>query len=372
MRIPTPARTGRSLKILMRIRRDALSHPGGDTVVMEKLREGLRRLGHTVDLDLESGSDASRYDIVHLSNLTLPGMVAPFAAEASAKGVPFVIHGFLEDWPRFLNRALAAALVLQKYVSAGQPRDRLEPALALLRECPAAEAPFCPEAAAAAAILCSGSQEAETSGMLYPTVRTAITHVGIEPGRFAPLDGEKADFRRAFDVDDFVLCVGRLEPRKNQLMLLAALEDSDVTVVFADGGFGYAPEYTEACRTFKRRGRTVFTGRLSPALLLSAYATARVSCLPSWYELPGIVTLEAAYWGNQVVTTPCGTIGDYLGGDVLLAEPEDFRGLGSRVLDAWERPPNPALRLRASEFTWARSARETERVYLEILAKRAS
>jgi glycosyltransferase involved in cell wall biosynthesis len=95
-----------------------------------------------------------------------------------------------------------------------------------------------------------------------------------------------------------------------------------------------------------------------------------VSCLPSWYELPGLATLESAYWGNQVVTSPCGTIGDYLGGDALFAEPDDFKGLGARVLEAWDKAPNPALRSRVSGFTWTRTARETERIYLDILGKR--
>jgi glycosyltransferase involved in cell wall biosynthesis len=380
MRIPnsvTPA--SRPFKILMRNRPDAVSHPGGDTVLMENLAGQLRLRGHTVQIDLECGADAAAFDIIHLFNLTLPELIAASAREAIGKGIPFLVHALHEDWPRFRNRCLATAVILEKYVAAGQPRGRLDATLALLGECPAADMPICPEASMAAAILCTGGEETATLLRHYPAARTRIVPLAAGSATGLERKGKdegglsadaEADFRKTFGLGDFVLCVGRLEPRKNQLMLLAALEESDLTVVFADGGFSYAPEYTAACRKFSRRGRTVFTGRLTPALLQSAYRNARVSCLPSWYELPGLATLESALWGRQVVTCPYGTIGDYLGSSALYAEPDDPQGLGVRILESWDRTPDFSLRQRASEFTWARTARETEKVYLEIAEMR--
>ncbi|MEO7425509.1 MAG: glycosyltransferase family 4 protein [Fibrobacteria bacterium] len=371
------------LKILMRNRSDTFTRPGGDTVLLEGLREGLRALGHTVDVDTGSALDARHYDIVHLFNLTLPDWIAPHARDAAGKGVPFVIHALQEDWPRFLNRALATAVVLEKYVAAGQPRARLESSLALLKECPAAAMPLCADAAKAAAILCTGREEAATVLRDYPSARTRIVPLaaGSSPERDGKgidegLQGGNAeeDFRKVFGLDEFILCVGRLEPRKNQLMLLAALEESEVTVVFADGGFSYAPEYAEACRKFSRRGRTVFTGRLASPLLRSAYRSAKVSCLPSWYELPGLATLESALWGRQVVTTDYGTIRDYLGESCLYAEPDDVRGLAEKISEAWDRDSGPGdagLHARAAAFRWERTVAATEAAYREALSRRA-
>ncbi len=369
MRIPVkPLSSGPPLRILMRNRNDALTHPGGDTVLMERLREGLALLGHTVAIDTESLLDAGDFDIVHLFNLTLPSVIGPQAKDAADKSVPFVIHALHEDWPRFLNRALATAVVMEKYVAAGQPRSRLQSSLALLRDCPAAAMPICPEAEMAAAILCTGGEEAATVLRDYPCARTRI--IPLATGAAGAVEG--ADFRRVFGVEDFVLCVGRLEPRKNQLMLLAALEETDLTLVLADGGFAYAPEYAQACRNFTRRGRTIFTGRLAPELLRSAYRNARVSCLPSWYELPGLATLESALLGRQVVATDYGTISDYLGPTCSYAEPDDFQGLGERILEAWNRPAGPAMRARAEAFTWERTVRKTEMAYREILEARCA
>ncbi len=351
----------------MRNRRDALTHPGGDTVLMENLRNELGCLGHRVDLDLENALDAGAYDLVHLFNLTLPNLISPLARDAVAKSVPFFIHALQEDWPRFLNQALAAAVVLEKYVGSGQRRERLAPALALLKECPAAEMPIATDAAKAAAVLCTGTQEVASVLRDYPAARARIVRLGTGTNPSGPMDVAAAEFREAFGVEDFVLCVGRLEPRKNQLMLLAALEEDEITVVFADGGFAYARGYAEACRKFARRGRTLFTGRLPPRMLRSAYLAARVSCLPSWYELPGLATLEAALWSRNVVASPWGTIGEYLGQTCLYAEPDDFPGLRSQILKAWESPPSSALRAHAAQFTWARTVKETEALYREHL-----
>jgi glycosyltransferase involved in cell wall biosynthesis len=171
-----------------------------------------------------------------------------------------------------------------------------------------------------------------------------------------------------YGLDDYVLCVGRLEPRKNQLMLLASMEDSDRTLVFADGGFAYGDEYAAACRNFARKGRTVFTGRLSRSLLISAYRNARVACSPSWYELPGLATLEAARWSPRVVASPWGTVREYLGEGGLYAEPDDIRGLEAVLRDAWNRGPVSSLSEHVAAFTWIRTALETERVYREIAA----
>jgi len=351
------------LKILMRNRSDALQKPGGDTVLMERMRDGLQSIGHRVEFDLDFAADVRRYDLVHLFNLTLPDLIRPMAIEASAHGVPFVIHALQEDWPRFYNRALAAAIILEKYVSSGQPRDRLASALAMLRECPAAEKPLCPEAARAATILCTGEEEARLIGLTYPGTRTDVVH--LAPGVVNSLDpGGPGEFRRAYGVEDFVLCVGRLEPRKNQLALLAALEDEDIPVVFADGGFSYAAEYASACRKFARRGRTLFTGRLSPQMLHSAHCAARVSCFPSWYELPGLAALEAACLGRNMVASPWGTLPDYLGNACRYVEPDDLTGLRKAVLEAWESPPSAALRSAAARFTWEKTVQAVESVYL--------
>jgi len=158
-----------------------------------------------------------------------------------------------------------------------------------------------------------------------------------------------------------------LETRKNQLMLLKALEDDDIPIVFADGGFVCQPQYTELCKRFQRRGRTIYTGRLSSELLVSAYHAARVHCLPSWYELPGLVTLEAAQYGCAPVASSWGAITDYMGEYCEYCEPDSPESIRTAVLRAMEQGIKPGAREHAATFTWEAAAEQVLRVYEEVL-----
>src|SRR5262249_11519139 len=146
--------------------------------------------------------------------------------------------------------------------------------------------------------------------------RVEIVHMGCDIS--ADDDGGE-QFRRETGLSDFVLCVGRLETRKNQLMLLKALETSELPIVLGTGGFASQPRYETACRAFRRAGRTHFIGKVEPALLKSMYSAARVHALPSWYELPGLVSLEAAACGATPVVSDFGTARDYFGSAAFYA-----------------------------------------------------
>ena len=84
--------------------------PGGDTIVMKRLKEHLERKGITVDCCGETSfQNQQSYDLVHLFNLTLPEITESFAKKAVAQNVPFVITTLQEDFRRCMisiHRAL--------------------------------------------------------------------------------------------------------------------------------------------------------------------------------------------------------------------------------------------------------------------------
>jgi glycosyltransferase involved in cell wall biosynthesis len=174
-------------------------------------------------------------------------------------------------------------------------------------------------------------------------------------------------FEKAFGVKDFVLCVGRLEARKNQLALLAALEFEDIPIVFADGGVCYAPDYSNLCRYFKRKAPTIYTGRLDKEMLVSAYRAAKAHVLPSWYELPGLVSLEAALYGCNIAATPRGGLRDYLGDTVDYFEPDNLESIRQATLKAMSRPRDGAAALKAQPFTWQKTAEGLLQIYRAAL-----
>lgn len=362
--VPGPRAGGAGrLKILFQNRPGALTYPGGDTMVMERYRSALEDLGHTVDLHLSADAEYSRYDVVHLFNLVLPEVIEPMARNAIAAGRPVFVQALQENQTAYLGKAFVRARALTRYVRNGQTPGTRDGTLAA--EPPAqsqATASSAAVAGTAAALFCNSRDERSYVLNLHPGARCRVVPYGVDP---VLAEADPADFTRAFGVRDFLLCVGRLEVRKNQLSLLAALEQEDVDLVLADGGVAYFPEYAEACRSFRRRGRTIITGRLSPAMLASAYRAARAHILPSWQELPGLVTLEAAAYGCNVAATPHGGIREYMGEACAYFEPDDLSGIRAASLEAMRKPRDGSAAAAATRHTWAASAARILAAYQE-------
>jgi len=356
------------MRVLMQNRPTAFSHPGGDTVVMQKTAAGLRSWGVEVTIDLEGREDPAGYDLVHLFNFAMPDLTRCLAERAYRAGVPFVVTTLCEDIPSFHNQSLVVASSLLEYVRRLQDRNWWEQNRPDLREVGAC-APFQNDWTArhAAALLTNGKGESAVLRRYYPHAKRIVeVMLGFEIGA----EGNAADFVDKYRVRDFVLCVGRIESRKNQLMLLKALEDSDVPLVLVGGGFSYQPDYEQAVRTFKRRGPTLVLGRLSAELLAAAYSAAKVHALPSWYELPGLVSLEAAAHGCNLVAVATGTTPDYLENKPFYCDPASELSIYNAVMAAYYSPPAPGLKESVMQYRWEDTARRTFEVYREILSSK--
>ncbi len=353
----------------MQNRPTAYTHPGGDTILMDRIKLGLEMRGVTVKVDLEGKEDPKNFDIVHLFNFATPAYTEALGQRAFAANVPFVVSTLCEDVAAFHSQSRALAEALVGYVQSGQNRAFWESSKPDLSRIPGCQ-PFdnAWTARNAAALLPNGSKEAETLRRDYAGIKKIVEiKLGYEVGG-KPAPDPKA-FEREFGVKDFILCVGRLESRKNQLMLLKALEDVDLPVVLACGGFTYQPDYDRAIRNFKRRGKTVILGRLSDQMLANAYAAAKVHVLPSWYELPGLVSLEAAYYGCNVVVTNNGTAWDYLGDKAFYCNPWDEVSIRETTLAAYNSPLKQGLKEVVMSNTWDSVADKTLATYNESLGR---
>jgi glycosyltransferase involved in cell wall biosynthesis len=166
----------------------------------------------------------------------------------------------------------------------------------------------------------------------------------------------------------YVLCAGRIEPRKNQLNLLCALRGCDVPVVILGDPVAGHEAYARRCR--QAAGPQVqFVPRLAhdDPLLRSAYAAAGCLALPSWFETPGLVALEAALTGTPLVLTARGSAREYFGPHAHYVEPDDLPGIRRAVLHALEQP-RCARRAQwvRTHFTWDAAARATLAAYEEV------
>ena len=363
-----PGRTAAGPRVLFQARQNVFSLPGGDTEVLQRLKNALEDSGVRVHFSSVPMADLASYDIVHIFNPE-----SSFGIHAALQEKPFVVTPMYEDFGRYVHRSFEATALLRDYLETGDA-EALERGLAGLRKDP--EEPPAPGALDSFLRLsertfASGAEEGQRIGRDFP----GIGGLQVVPlGCNQPAEEETVSpepFVAKYGVRDFILCVGRLETRKNQLMLQCALEDIDLPVVFVSGRT-VQPEYENLCRRFRRKGKTIFTGRLTSDMLYSAFRAAKVHALPSWFELPGLVSLEAAWFGCNIVGTDAGTLRDYLGNDAFYCEPSDPASVRAAVLAAYDSPKNPSLRDLAAQYTWERTTQTLRKAYEGTLASCAT
>jgi len=365
-RAGAPLVSRRHRTVVFQARGNAFDLPGGDTEVMRHLEKHLARLGFRVTYSCDPGDSLDDADLVHVFNFE-----TPFAVNAARRRRPYVVTPMYEDLNAYYLKSMAACAWLGNHpwraLSAngdwGAAMGRIAGGTV--------PADFHFAAAAAWAILASGPSEKARIRRDFPEAGPVVV---VRVGFDAPEDPARVsahDFAERYGLEDFILCVGRLESRKNQLMLLHALRDDKTPVVLV-GSRTVQPEYEAWCRSVSRAGPTLVLGRLPRRMLFSAYRAARVHVLPSWYELPGLVSLEAAWFGCPVVATRWGTAAEYLGDAAVYCEPDDPASIRGAVSEAIGRPPGSAWKKRLARLAWSRQAERVAAVYERVLAKAAT
>jgi glycosyltransferase involved in cell wall biosynthesis len=217
------------------------------------------------------------------------------------------------------------------------------------------------------AILPNSSAEASQIVRLFD-VDPARIHVVPNGVLSTFAHAEPSLFRDAFGLGDFVLYVGRIEPRKNVLGLVRALRPTGLPlVVIGDPPPGHEV-YARDCIE-EGRGSVSWLDALDhdDPLLASAYAAARVFALPSWFETPGLAALEAALAGCAVVITPLGCTREYFGDRVEYARPDRPSEIARAVVRAWEAGPDVRLSSHVgTHFLWSDVAQRTAEVYDQV------
>lgn len=206
------------------------------------------------------------------------------------------------------------------------------------------------------------------------------TLLDIHPNHFTPIVNGVDDvffdavspnlFRTKYDISGpFVLCMGNIEFRKNQLRLIEALKGTGIQLVLV--GQKREPEYAEYCRA--AADNTVhFIDKLEHGgkLQRSAYAAAEALLLPSTLETPGLAALEAAAAGiPRLVLTSIGCTKEYFRDLATYLLPDDTLDIRKAVLDALDSP-GKAERLKAhiqNNYTWEHAAKQLVDVYREVL-----
>lgn len=151
-------------------------------------------------------------------------------------------------------------------------------------------------------------------------------------------------YRDTISDKPFVLCVGVIEPRKNQIRLIEAMKDLSMELVFI-GPLTFPAKHQPYVREFKRLVEEVpyvrWLGELQHdhPLLASAYAAAAAHVLPSTVEAQGMATLEAAAAGTRVVVSNLPTLRSLFGSEVTYCNPNSTASIRRAISKALDSPP---------------------------------
>jgi len=374
------------MKILMQTRPGLGAYATGDVTQVRRTAAALEAMEIEVVFSDDLEPDAAGADVAHLFSTLLPHYTYLRLRHLRAQGVPVVVSTIYWAWEPAEQRreltlrlgrvgyALSRLLNLLRRHAPAPLRYRLERApypYDIQRRFYALEANpgldgmrryiydnadvLLPNSHVEYAFL----QEHYGTRNDYVAVPNAVDPV------FA--DGDADAFERKFGLRGFVLCCAGVQARKNQLRLIRAADALGLPLVLA------GPEearYAARCRA-EASDNVRFLGQLDGEDLRNAYAAARTHALVSFYETPGLASLEAAVAGATLLVSDRGSPREYFSDQAFYCDPSDQDSITRGLDAAWRATPDPALKARVlREFVWERTAEKTLEGYRRAIAKR--
>lgn len=345
--------------------------PGGDTIQLLKTKEALEQKGVLVAISLESEPELSGYDLVHVFNLMRPQDVClqvRNAKKRKRKVVLSTIYGLYTEYDR------EARTGFEKIIAKILKTDYLEYSKILARAIKNRELNKgtlfllshgyrrCQLSILRGTDVCLPNSQSEMNRVIndfslpeyspYVVVPNAVDAMVFDPER-VKISSEAEKLR------DCILCVARIEGRKNQLNLVRAMKGLPYSLVLIGKP---APNHLAYFKQIKQEaGPNVhLLGPVQHDLLPQYYKVAKVHALISWMETPGLSSLEAGAMGCNLVITEKGDTRDYFGDYAYYCEPDSVESIRQAILKAYNSAPNPALRDHIlANFTWNKAAEKT-------------
>jgi len=177
----------------------------------------------------------------------------------------------------------------------------------------------------------------------------------------------------------YVLSVGDLQPRKNQIGLIRAFAkvvraypQLKHQLVLVGKPTWFADRIREAARESGVADRIRFLGFISDRDLLHLYNGCDLFVFPSFYEGFGLPALEAMACGRAVACSNATALPEVVDGAAILFDPyrtdEMVRAIADILLDSELRARMERLGLqRAAHFSWSKTAERVLEVFREVV-----
>jgi len=327
---------------------------GGPYVKIHSLKNHLEILGHKVDLFnmWEDSHRLKEFDIVNIFGANLA--VFGFARNLRHRGINYVVNPifFSSHNAGYLRTACKINDILQKFA----PGIWMD--YSITKD-------ICNWAGM---VLPNTKDEGDLirDGFSIPSDKIEVIHNGVS-GRF--LDGDASVFKKKYEVENFILTVGHIGPkRKNMLAYVKALAKIDHPVVIIGSILGTG-ETNEVLDEVKRNKNILLVDALendSP-MLASAYAACDTFVLPSQFETPGRAALEAALAGAKIVITPYGGTKEYFRDMASYIDPYSVQSIKEGIEDTLNKPKTENLKeFIKNNFLWDKIALHCANLYSRV------
>jgi glycosyltransferase involved in cell wall biosynthesis len=361
------------MKILMLARKTLNTSPGGDTVQINSTAKFLRNLDVEVDVHIGGQlEDYSNYDLMHFFNIIRPDDILPHILRSN---LPFVISTIFVDYSEY-EKNRGGKLGLLTKIFSGDQIEYIKAIARFLKNGDKINSRF---------YLLNGHKAsieyvASRAEMLLPNSdneykRFVSQYKTDTPYRKVANAIDVSTFSEAIEPNErfknHILCVGRIEGRKNQLNLIKALMDTGLYLTIigkpSPNHIGY---YNECAELVASNDKMQIIEHIDHKELAAIFKAAKVHVLPSWFETTGLSSLEAAIMECNIVVTPKGDTIDYFKDLAYYCQPDDIKSIKEAVLRAYQEPYSDLLKQMILEnYVWEKTAEQTLDAYKLILKK---
>ncbi len=376
------------MKVLIQGKIDLFESGGGDKVQIENTAKHLKQMGVEVDVIPGFKVDYNKYDLVHIFQLDWTPETYLYARNAKKHQKPLVlspIHHAIKDVKRFDDEYTFDFRRFSKVIFNDQfKRDTLKNIYKTVFDTRKAHPTLFSifnglkkmqvnTLKMSDVVLVQTEKEAED---LIETYGVDINWKKVINGVGEPFlnFNEHSNYENPLGINDYIICVGRIEARKNQLKIIEAVElfrknhGVDAKLVFVGRKskikhFEYVYRFE---KKLKQHPWVTYVNQVPYEKMPNLYKHAKVCVSASWFETTGLTSLEALFCGTNSVASG-DRAKEYLGKNVSYCEPHDVKSIHDAISYEYFAPRPQNLDAEFKQYTWENAAKETLNVYQKLL-----
>jgi len=376
------------MKVLFLGRLGLFKAYGGDRIQVENTALELRKLGVEVDIVTNLKFDPDQYDLCHIFQLDWAPEAYFYAKKIKQAGKSLVlspIHHNINEVKRYDDEYVFDYRRISKVIFKDQfKRDLLKnfygslsnPSymkFALFSMFHGFKKMLKETLEMADEVLVQTSLEASD---LKETFGVNIDWTKV-PNGVSEAFLAKSNCVNKLGIIDYVICVGRLEPRKNQLSVIKAMQelraetgkDLKLVLIGASSSIKHFEYYHLLNKELQTNTWIIPIKWVVNQEMPSYYHFGKVCVSASWFETTGLTSLESLLCGTNAVAAGS-RAKEYLGEYASYCDPGSIQSIKKAINKELNAPRPRVDESLRQEYTWSNAAKKILEVYTKLLVDR--